>query len=193
MATLTELIHILDDDDEEFVVLDLINTIYLPNREEEVSRKRKRRTYIKRYREEGYKRIYYDYLSTEPKYPETLFKRRFRMSSNLFKKIYRDIPEVDKFFTEMRDALGRRGVSPLQKIVAALRMLCYGEGADRQDEYLQIGQTTARAACIRFCKAIRAKYGEKYLRDPTIEDLRRILQVNTIRGFPGMIGKQLFY
>tara|TARA_R110002050_G_scaffold32219_2_gene83030 strand:+ start:241 stop:927 length:687 start_codon:yes stop_codon:yes gene_type:complete len=192
MASLTELIHILNDDDE-YVVLDLFSTLfdsYPTKMRKKVNKKRKRKTYIERDRQEGYNRIYYNYLSIELKYPESLFRRRFRMSSSLFKKIFRDLPEVDIFLTEMTDAVGRRGVSPLQKIVAALRMLCYGESADRQDEYIQIGQTTARAPCVKFCRAVTSKYGKQYLRDPTQEDLRRILQVNTIRGFPGMIGKE---
>ncbi len=193
-TSIEELLHIIDDDDEESVLLENILTQYSKtvrtnaDRKADKNKKRKRRV-TKRDREEGHRRIYNDYLSTCPKYGESQFRRRFRMSSKLFRFIMKEVGETDIYFSDRMDAIGRRGVSPLQKIVAALRMLCYGEGADRQDEYIQIGQTTARQSCIHFCKAIVMRFGKEYLREPTEEDIRKILQVNTIRGFPGMIGK----
>ncbi|XP_062081103.1 uncharacterized protein LOC133785904 [Humulus lupulus] len=42
----------------------------------------------------------------------------------------------DYFSDESFDAVGRRGLSPLQKCTAAIRMLAYGEPADYVDEYV---------------------------------------------------------
>jgi hypothetical protein len=56
------------------------------------------------------------------------------------------------------------------------------------DKYVQIRESTASECLDRFCKAIIDKFGEKYLRLPTVEDLRRIMQENPKRGFAGMIG-----
>ncbi|XP_057425964.1 uncharacterized protein LOC130719355 [Lotus japonicus] len=41
------------------------------------------------------------------------------------------------------DAVGRQGLSPLQKCTAAIRMLAYGSPADSVDEYVRIGESTA--------------------------------------------------
>ena len=188
---MSDIIPLLDDDDEENV----INLIHSWQRKRmEYLRKlrraeaRKKRVVVVRDREQGYSRIYNDYLCATPKYTETQFRRRFRMSSTLFNRIYNDLREKEFYFQEKSDGIGRRGVSPLQKIVAALRMITYGESADRQDEYSQISEGTARMANINFCEGIVKLYGKEYLRRPTEEDLTRILTVNAIRGFPGMIG-----
>tara|TARA_R110002050_G_scaffold50146_1_gene116018 strand:- start:1353 stop:1922 length:570 start_codon:yes stop_codon:yes gene_type:complete len=182
--TIDQIIDIIDDDDDEYVAfLDIATTIKTKQ-----ILKRKRQTNIDRDIEGGYSRIYYDYLCENPKYPEYKFRRRFRMSSTIFRRLWREIPFVDSYFTQQEDALGRAGVTPLQKIVAALRMLTYGESADRQDEYVQISESTAQKAFKHFCAAVCTRYKKEYLREPTSEDLRRILQVNTLRGFPGMIG-----
>ena len=47
---------------------------------------------------------------------------------------------------QKRDALGRLGLSSLQKCTAAIRMLAYGLPADACDEYVRIGETTALVA-----------------------------------------------
>lgn len=184
-----QIIDIVDDDEEEYRAFMELTDAVVADTEKEKKRKRKN-SIINRDKALGYSRIFYDYLSETPRYPERLFRRRFRMSSRLFRRLWTEIPEVDLYFTPMKDALGREGVSPLQKIVAALRMLTYGESADRQDEYAQIGESTARKAFLSFCKAVVKKYKNTYLREPNDVDLRRILQVNTIRGFPGMIGRE---
>jgi hypothetical protein len=39
-----------------------------------------------------------------------------------------------------------------------------------------------------FCKAVVVEFGTVYLREPTIEDIARLLPINEARGFLGMIG-----
>ncbi|KAL1371197.1 hypothetical protein AAHE18_01G113800 [Arachis hypogaea] len=63
---------------------------------------------------------------------------------------------------QMVDATGRRGLSPLQKCTAAIRMLAYGVAADAIDDYVCIGEST------------------------TIECLEKFVEEG--RGFPGMLG-----
>ncbi|RYR33932.1 hypothetical protein Ahy_A10g048616 [Arachis hypogaea] len=49
----------------------------------------------------------------------------------------------DYFVEEQRlDATRRRGLSPLQKCTAAIRMLAYGVAADAVDDYVHIGENT---------------------------------------------------
>ncbi len=110
------------------------------------------------------------------------------MSSRLFTFIQRTLEEHEKFFSYQKDCSGRPGATPLQKIVAAIRMIAYGEGGDRQDEYVKIGERTAHASRKEFCKSIVKHFGTRYLRKPTAEDVERLLEVNRRRGFPGMLG-----
>jgi hypothetical protein len=60
--------------------------------------------------------------------------------------------------------------------------------ADAIDEYVQIGESTAREALHHFCSAVISAFGKEYLRSPTLADLARLLQENESRGFPGMYG-----
>ena len=110
------------------------------------------------------------------------------MHRPLFLRILRAVQREDEYFTIRCDATGLAGLGPLQKVCAALCILAYGLPTDAVDEYIQIGQTTARDCLIRFCRAIISSFSERYLRIPNHDDIARILRVNADRGFPGMLG-----
>jgi hypothetical protein len=110
------------------------------------------------------------------------------MHRPLFLRILRSVQREDDFFTIRCDATGLAGLGPLQKVCAALRILAYGLPTDAVNEYIQIGQTTARDCMICFCRAIISCFSERYLRIPNHEDIARIFSVNADRGFPGMLG-----
>ncbi|CAL5412461.1 unnamed protein product [Camellia sinensis] len=71
------------------------------------------------------------------------------------------------------------GLSSLQKITAALKMLAYGVAADFMDEYLRIGESTAMKSLKKFVKAvclIPEEIGE-------LRNMRRLsLSVNNFMG-----------
>ncbi|XP_048605393.1 uncharacterized protein LOC125582957 [Brassica napus] len=98
------------------------------------------------------------------------------------------LSETFPFFQHRRDAIGRLGLSPLQKCTAALRMLAYGCAADAVDEYLRLGETTALSCLTNFTEGVIQLFGDEYLQRPNPEDLQRLLDIGEIRGFPGMIG-----
>jgi hypothetical protein len=110
------------------------------------------------------------------------------MRRSLFLRITAGIREYDDYFQQKKNVIGESGLSTLQKAVAAIRILAYGSSFDAVDEYVRIGESIAGECLDRFCKAIIDKFGEEYLRLPTVEDLRRIMQENAERGFAGMIG-----
>lgn len=143
---------------------------------------------VRRGHEEGHQRLYNDYFAEHPVYNSRIFRRRFRMQKHLFLRIKNAVEENDTWFELRRDAKGELGLSPLQKCTAALRMLAYGMAADQVDEYLRMGETTARTSLIRFSEGVIKIFGEEYLRRPTESDLQRLLQNGERRGFPGMIG-----
>ncbi|KAK2634113.1 hypothetical protein Ddye_028905 [Dipteronia dyeriana] len=59
-------------------------------------------------------------------YTSKHFRHRFRMDVELVKKILLAIGNYDDYFTQKVDAVGKDGLSPLQKMIAAMRMLAYG-------------------------------------------------------------------
>ena len=86
------------------------------------------------------------------------------------------------------DALGKLGLSSIQKITAAIRLISYGISADWVDEYVRIGESMALKCLTRFSTAECKFFGEEYLRQPNAQDIQRLLQVEDPRGWPDMIG-----
>ena len=143
---------------------------------------------INRNRREGHQRILQDYFAENPVYNEKLFRRRFRMRKSLYNKIIQDVAAADDYFQQKKNALGVPGLSTIQKVTAACRMLCYGVAADSVDEYLRIGESTATECIKIFCSVIFKVYETEYCRFPTQADVSRWLALNEKRGFPGMFG-----
>ena len=129
-----------------------------------------------------------------PSQSETAFERRFRMPREVFMRIIEacvggDGSDCDFFRRGLRkDAIGKTGISPLVKVIAAHRQLSYGIPSDFCDDAFEISQTTG-AMCLRsFCRVIVNRFSAEYLRQPTQDDLRRIEGQFRRAGFPGCIG-----
>ena len=146
------------------------------------------RAFINRDRVSADRRLYNDYFSETLMYDEAMFRRRYRMSRSLFLRIKDAVQGHDNYFEQRVDRAGKLGLSPLQKITAAFRMLAYGVPADATDEYVKIGESTAIESMKKFCRAIVEVFSEQYLRSPTTNDIARLLHVGQQRGFPGMLG-----
>ncbi|XP_009144908.2 putative nuclease HARBI1 [Brassica rapa] len=147
----------------------------------------KRRAYIERDRERGHNQLWNDYFIENPTYQPEMFRRRFRMNKPLFLRIVESLSSEVPYF-QQRNGHGRYGLSALQKCTAAIRMLAYGQSGDTYDEYLRLGESTARLCLENFTDGIMELFGEEYLRRPTPDDLQRLLDIGEVRGFPGMIG-----
>ncbi|XP_024006809.1 uncharacterized protein LOC112083371 [Eutrema salsugineum] len=174
----------LDDAfDEKFEAM--FNSFVKQNEEK---MKKKKRAYIEREREKGHLRLWNDYFSDDATYPPHIFRRRFRMTKDLFMRIVTRLADEVPYFQQRRNATGRLGLSPLQKCTAAIRMMAYGTAADAVDEYLRLGATTALLCLEHFTEGIISLFGDEYLRRPTADDLQRLLNIGEQRGFPGMIG-----
>ncbi|KAK2645132.1 hypothetical protein Ddye_020327 [Dipteronia dyeriana] len=128
------------------------------------------RRYIRRDRKERHDLIINDYFKGEhSKYTSKHFRRRFRMDMELFKKILLAIGNYDDYFIQKVDAVGKEGLSPLQKMIATVQMHAYGCPADILDGYVQIGEKV---------------FEKQYLRKPNKDDIARLLQEGDDRGFP---------
>jgi hypothetical protein len=73
------------------------------------------------------------------------------------------LQQQDSYFTKRVDVTGLAGLEALQKVCAAMRILAYGLPIDVIDEYIQIGESTARECFIHFCRALLAYFSGWYL------------------------------
>ena len=73
------------------------------------------------------------------------------MRRPVFLRIMNAVEEHDDYFVQKRNAASQLGLSCLQKVVAAFRMLAYGVPADALDEYIRIGESTALEALRKHC------------------------------------------
>jgi hypothetical protein len=96
-----------------------------------------------RERIEGHNKLMRMYFKDDATFPESYFRRRFRMSIGLFKKIAEEVAKYDTYFVHKRNAAGELGHNTYQKVTAALRMLAYGIPADLIHDHLAMGESTA--------------------------------------------------
>ena len=58
------------------------------------------------------------------------------MSRPLFLRIVNEVEQYDSYFIQIINAVGVLGLSSLQKITTAYRILAYGTPTDSVDEYI---------------------------------------------------------
>ena len=136
-----------DDSDEDEIIIKLLTGS---------TSQRKHRRYIDRNHLVGHRRLYDDYFVEEPVYPPKLFQRRFRMKRSLFIRILSKVEAHEPYFIQKRNNAKKLGLSPLQKMTAALRMLAYGVSADFINEYVRIAENTAMMSLKKFVTAMVA-------------------------------------
>ena len=182
---------ILDDTDELIIIDDLI----LGSDEESEDEGERaggsrpgKKPNINRKRQLYSKLIYSDYFCEDPTYSAQHFRRRFRMRLSLFAEIVDDIVQYDGYFLQRRDCTGLLGFAPIQKCAAAVRLLASGSSADKMDDRYRLAESTMLETLQRFCQAIIAIYGERFLRSPTEEDFQQLLRMHEGKGWPRMLG-----
>ena len=108
--------------------------------------------------------LYQDYFLETPTFEPIKFQQRHRMRKELFVHIMDFIAKFDPWFVQKPDALGRMGLSTLQKCIVAIRMVAYKLPADACDDYCRLGESTASECMKRFVVAIHACFESTYLR-----------------------------
>ena len=142
--------------------------------------------YCHRDREGGDTRLFYDYFTDKLVYNDQLFRHKYKMRRYLFLRLIDGVSQFDPWFLQTPDAMGKLGLSTLQKCTTAIQMLAYGVPIDACDEYIRLGESTVLEAMKSWAAAIHACFGETYLRQPTRADIEKQMQINNARVFPGM-------
>jgi hypothetical protein len=94
------------------------------------------------------------------------------MRRHVFERLVDVVQQVDPYFIQRPNCAGEIGLSALQKVVAAVRILAYGIPADAVDEYVRIGESTAHEALKHFCTAI-----PRLLRTISVHPMQKISHV----------------
>jgi len=91
-------------------------------------------------------RDYFGLNRDPPVYNEGDFERRFRVPRSVFLRIYNAVKDRPSFAQRI-NATGRLQAHPLRKVVAAFRVIAYGEAPDRTDEYVRLSASTLLCRC----------------------------------------------
>ena len=138
--------------------------------------------------EHAAQRLFSQYLSDDPLYDDDMFRRRYRVSRRIYRRVHDAVVEHDAYFVQKRNCFGQQGINSHVKITASFRILAYGLPPDAMDDYLSISETTALEAVKRFCSAVVETLGPKNLRNPTLAEVERLLKDAEKRGMPGLLG-----
>ena len=93
----------------------------------------------------------------------------------------------DQYFFRRTEAVRVLGMSSLQKITLALRILAYRVATNVVDEYLRLDVSTTIESLKRFVKSIVEIFEDQYLRRPNSIDISRLMMIVDQRGFLGML------
>lgn len=126
------------------------------------------------------------YFSENPGFGNKDFERRFCNPYALFERICHKITGFSLFMYR-KVATRKVEISPRMRIISALRILSYRMGSDEIDDLCEISYNSARESFYAFKDTIIELFGAEYHRAPREEDSRRILPINSSRGFPGCI------
>ena len=132
--------------------------------------------------------LYNDFWGATPVYNAMYFRKFFKLPIGLFNDIVERIVLHDAYFIQRADCCGRIGLSSLQKVCSAFRLLTSGVSSMEFDDKYRMAASTGMECFKRFCEAVTAIYSEEALRHPTLVDINRLLDEGQAAGFPGCLG-----
>jgi hypothetical protein len=107
-----------------------------------------------RSRQEYNMKLYQDYFSKYPMYPDKFFRRHFRMRRSLYLHISWAIGEHGNYFVQRRNAAEALRFSCLKKVTATYRQLAYAIPTNYVDDYVPIGESNAIECLRRFVRSL---------------------------------------
>ncbi|XP_071699799.1 uncharacterized protein [Rutidosis leptorrhynchoides] len=191
-----DIVHVANahDPEKQLELLDFLDATDEENRE---VIPRNPRRFFHRDRVRRAKLLCDDYFFDTPTFPEDKFRRKFRMSSRLFNRIYagilnyfqEPISSYFRFFHQRRDATGLLGFTVYQKVTSAIRQLAYAVAPDIFDEYMHIGESTTYHCLENYFKSVIHLFSSEYLRKSNANNVQCLItQHEQIHGFSGMLG-----
>ena len=122
-------------------------------------------------------------------YNEVQFEQRFGMPRCIVMRLWDVCNGVNPFVQKTDRVTNRLGIRNFVQFVGALRMIKYGDCAERLDEHLQMSETVYNEAIKAFCRVVVSKFRGEYLnRSPTSAEKQQFLDLMKMRGFPGCFG-----
>jgi hypothetical protein len=109
---------------------------------------------VNRDREADHVRLYKDYFDLIMLiYKAKAFRRRYRMSRELFLIILNGVRDYDDYFQATYDCTGKIGYTSYQKCSAAVWWLAYGVPCDLIDDYMRMKPCISFAKMLLWCLA----------------------------------------
>jgi len=132
-------------------------------------------------------RDYFGVNAVPQVFDDRYFETRFRVPRSVFRSIHLVVMD-EPFFQQRINATGCLQDHPLQKVVAAFRVIAYGEAADCSDEYVRLSRSTVAQATNLLLEFIVRRWETTYRRRPNQSELKKRMKRNAERGFPGCMG-----
>lgn len=173
---------------EEDPIDHLIDELLETDSEEETDRRRERTT-VHRDREGAERKLDREYFSGDCIYDDEHFRRRFRISKQIFGRIHDSIDNRQQAFTQKPDCTGRYGFSTRMKMAIALRILAQGIATDSVDDMYAAGESTANKFMYDFCDVLISEFSH-FLSPPSAVQTKIVLQRHATKGFRGMLGSK---
>ena len=78
-----------------------------------------------------------DYFSPRPLFNDRQFERIFRLTKSIVELLIQLCGKADPFFTNIQDVTGRYNISPVAKVLVAIKQLAYGCSPSAFIDYFQ--------------------------------------------------------
>jgi hypothetical protein len=109
------------------------------------------------------------------------------MPRAVFCNIWEKIRGKGLFVESKINFSGKKGIHPLVQLTVCIQRLAYGDSADRDDENLEMAESTINKSFKEFAELMKSELGPQYLNHcPTATEIERSTAINAGRGFPGM-------
>ena len=118
-------------------------------------------------------------------YNEESFEQRFGCPRVVVDRVWRALERCDPFVLKTNRATMQPGIRPLVRFTAAMRMLVYGNCADRIDEGLQMSETVTNEAVKDFCGLVVKTFDGYLNKCPSAAAKEKVMGLMAKRGFPG--------
>ena len=92
-----------------------------------------------------------DYFLPRPLFDDRQFERIFCLTKSIVKLLIQICGKAGPFFTNIQDVTGRYNISPMAKVLVAIKQLTYGCSPSAFIDYFRMSTNLARQSKIKFC------------------------------------------